>query len=103
MKGFQYPQYSATQPFVVSSRNAPPHKGGALCDDTKNGYVAEYIPLGEGGKERSMVYDVFPFPALDPNTKMKILSAKRSYPGFLGVESSDVKFRVPKLSLSKRA
>ena len=32
-------KYSATQPFYVSSRNAPPHK--ALRDDTKNGYVAD--------------------------------------------------------------
>ena len=29
----------ATQPFLVSSRNAPP---GALRDDTKNGCVADY-------------------------------------------------------------
>ena len=35
---------SATQPFLVSSRNAPPQWGGALRDDTKNtknGYVAD--------------------------------------------------------------
>ena len=30
---------SATQPFLVSSRNAPPQWGGALRDDTKNGCV----------------------------------------------------------------
>ena len=34
---------SATQPFLVSPRNAPPHWGGALRDDTKNGCVANYI------------------------------------------------------------
>ena len=35
---------SATQPFLVSSRNAPPHKwGGALRDDSKNGCVADYL------------------------------------------------------------
>ena len=33
---------SATQPFLVSSRNAPPHWGRALRDDTKNGCVADY-------------------------------------------------------------
>ena len=33
---------SATQPFFVSSRNAPPPQGGALRDDTKNGCVADY-------------------------------------------------------------
>ena len=32
-------KYSATQPFQVSSRNAPPHK--ASRDDTKNGCVAD--------------------------------------------------------------
>ena len=26
---------------VESSRNAPPHWGGALLDDTKNGFVAD--------------------------------------------------------------
>ena len=32
----------AKQPFLVSSRNAPPHKQGALRDDTKlNGCVAD--------------------------------------------------------------
>ena len=37
---------SATQPFLVLSRNAPPHKwGGALRDDTKNGCVADYVTL----------------------------------------------------------
>ena len=37
-------QYSATQPFLVSSRNAPPHEwGGALHDDAKNGCVADYL------------------------------------------------------------
>ena len=35
---------SATQPFLKSSRNAPPHLlGGALRDDTKNGCVADYV------------------------------------------------------------
>ena len=37
---------SATQPFLVSSRNAPPHWGGALRDDTKNGCVADYTCVG---------------------------------------------------------
>ena len=32
---------SATQPLLVSSRNAPPHLG-ALRDDTNNGCVADY-------------------------------------------------------------
>ena len=33
---------SATQPFLLSSRNAPPHrKEEALRDDTKNGCVAD--------------------------------------------------------------
>ena len=32
---------SATKLFLVSSRNAPPHWGGALRDDTKNGCVAD--------------------------------------------------------------
>ena len=34
--------------FLVSSRNAPPHKGlwrGALRDDSKNGCVADYLLL----------------------------------------------------------
>ena len=46
---------SATQPFLVSSRNAPPRKegrrkctlwGGALRDDTKNDCVADYHVSG---------------------------------------------------------
>ena len=31
----------STQPFLESSRNAPPLWGGALRDDTKNGCVAD--------------------------------------------------------------
>ena len=39
---------SATQPFLASSRNAPPHSwGGALRDDTKNGCVANCFPPGQ--------------------------------------------------------
>ena len=38
---FTQSSQSATQPFLVSSRNAPPHWGGALRDDTKNGCVAD--------------------------------------------------------------
>ena len=34
-------QLSATQPFLVSSRNAPPRRG-ALRDEIKNGCVADY-------------------------------------------------------------
>ena len=37
---------SATQPFLVSSRNAPPHWGGVLRDGTKNGCVADYTRAG---------------------------------------------------------
>ena len=37
---------SATQPFLVSPRNAPPHWGGALRDDTKNGCVTDYTCAG---------------------------------------------------------
>ena len=37
---------SATQLFLVSSRNAPPHWGGALSDDTKNSCVADYTCAG---------------------------------------------------------
>ena len=34
---------TATQPFFVSSRNAPPHwRGGALCYNTKNACGADY-------------------------------------------------------------
>ena len=37
---------SATQPFLESSRNAPPpQRGGASRDDTKNGCVADYPGL----------------------------------------------------------
>ena len=34
---------SATQAFLVSSRNAPPWWGGALHDDTENACVADYM------------------------------------------------------------
>ena len=37
---------SATQPFLVTSRNAPPRWGGALRDDTKDGCVADYTWAG---------------------------------------------------------
>ena len=37
---------SATQPFLVTSRNAPPRWGGALRDDTKDGCVADYTCAG---------------------------------------------------------
>ena len=37
-----YHAKSATQPFLVSSPNAPPHWRGALRDDTKNSWVADY-------------------------------------------------------------
>ena len=33
--------------FLESSRNAPPHWGGALRDDTKNDCVAEYLDTGQ--------------------------------------------------------
>ena len=33
--------WSATRPFSVSSRNAPPQWGGALRDDSKNGCSAD--------------------------------------------------------------
>ena len=38
---FTQSSQSATKLFLVSSRNAPPHWGGALRDDTKNGCVAD--------------------------------------------------------------
>ena len=41
---------SLTQPFLGSSRNAPPHKrrlwGGALRDEPKNGCVGDYLFYG---------------------------------------------------------
>ena len=40
--------WSATKPFLVSSRNAP---GGALRDDTKNGRVVDYAGLELGVSE----------------------------------------------------
>ena len=47
-----------TQPFLVSSRNVPPHRrrGGALRDDNKNGCVADYsttATLGSIGRGES--------------------------------------------------
>ena len=46
---------SATQPFLVSSRNAPPHQWGkALRDDTKNGCVADYAGYGTTENESDL-------------------------------------------------
>ena len=45
------PRLSVTQPFLVLSRNAPPHSEEERCvtrDDTKNGCVADYCHAGYG-------------------------------------------------------
>ena len=51
-----YSFLSATQPFLVSSRNA----GGPLRDDTKNGCVADYTLLSSSNSMTfSMTYSSF--------------------------------------------